>query len=83
MCMQFCRRGRMRERRVSGMYLCLGGCTHRSPVQDHGHLGGLVDVAAERSAGPGAGVTVMLPSTAPTPQAWHGIDRETDRDYFQ
>lgn len=83
MCMQFCRRSRMRERRVSGVYLRLGGCTHRSPVQDHGHLSGLVDVAAERSAGSGASVTVMLPSTAPTPQAWHGIDREMEKDYLQ
>lgn len=74
MCMQFRQRGRMRERRESGVYLWLGRSTHRSPVQDHGHLGGLVDIAAERGAGPGAGVSVVLPSTAPTPQAWHGID---------
>lgn len=76
MCMQSCRRGRMRERRVSGVYLWLGGCTHRSPVQDHGHLGGLVDVAAERSAWPGTGVAAVLPGTATAPQAWRGRDRQ-------
>lgn len=70
----------MRERRVSGVYLRLGGCTHRSPVQDHGHLGGLVDVAAERSAGPGAGVAVVLPSSATAPQALHKADKEAKRD---
>lgn len=76
MCMQSRRRSRMRERRVSSVYLWLGGCTHRSPIQDHGHLGGLVDIAAERRTGPGTGVTVMLPSTTTAPQAWHGYTQK-------
>lgn len=59
MCMQSGRRAT-----ESGVYLRLGGCTHRSPVQDHGHLGGLVHVAAERSTGPGARVAVVLPTAA-------------------
>lgn len=61
---------------VNGVYLGLAGCTHRSPVQDHGHLGGLVDVAAERSAGPGAGVAGGLPASASTPQACRHKDGE-------
>lgn len=69
MCMHACRRLGMRVRRVNDVYLWLARCTHRSPVQDHGHLSGLVDVAAERSAGPGASVAVGLAAPAPTPQA--------------
>lgn len=73
MCMQSGRRAT-----ESGVYLRLGGCTHRSPVQDHGHLGGLVHVAAERSAGPCARVAVVLPAAtaaAAGPQAWRRADR--------